>query len=188
MKIYLGIKWLSENPNVRPGELISIREGQILLDQKIILVRKTKEKNPLKSKTILLEDEDIAHLRNFPRALPEVFFFRHTERSGIREGTPFGTKLLNRWWKRACAELGVTGVSLYPGTKHSTVTALGGILTPEEIKRGGTGHQTSAAFERYLLPDMRDKIKIRQAIHQIRAAQPLHNQNRPAQIYNLPKY
>ena len=41
--------------------------------------------------------------------------------------------------------------------------------------RGGTGHQTSAAFERYLLPDMRDKIKIRQAIHQIRAAQPLHN-------------
>jgi hypothetical protein len=61
---------------------------------------------------------------------------------------------------RACTELGVTGVSLYPGTKHSTVTARGGILTPEEIKRGGTGHQTNAAFERYLLPDMRDKIKI----------------------------
>jgi hypothetical protein len=79
---------------------------------------------------------------------------------------------LNRWWSRACAELGVSGVTLYPGTKHSTVTALGAVLTPEEIKRGGTGHQTSAAFERYLLPDMRDKIKIRQAIHQIRAAQP----------------
>jgi hypothetical protein len=90
-------------------------------------------------------------------------------------------------WMRACTELGVTGVSLYPGTKHSTVTARGGILAPEEIKRGGTGHQTNAAFKRYLLPDMRDKIKIRQVFHQIRAAQPLHNQNQPAQILNLPK-
>jgi integrase len=187
IKIYLGIKWLAENPNVRPGELVSIREGHFLLDQKSILVRKTKEKNPLKAKTILLEDEDVAILRTFPRALPEVFFFRHAERSGIRDGTPFGTKLLNRWWNRACAELGVSGVTLYPGTKHSTVTALGAVLTPEEIKRGGTGHQTSAAFERYLLPDMRDKIKIRQALKKIRAAQPLHNQNRTAQIVNLPK-
>ena len=188
IKIYLGIKWLAENPNVRPGELVSIREGHILLDQKIILVRKTKEKNPLKAKTILLEDEDIAILRTFPRALPDIFFFRHAERSGIQEGTRFGTKLLNRWWKRACAKLGVSGVTLYPGTKHSTVTALGAVLTPEEIKRSGTGHQTSAAFERYLLPDMRDKIKIRQAIHQIRAAQPLANQKQPAQIINLPKF
>jgi len=30
--------------------------------------------------------------------------------------------------------------------------------------------------------------KFRQALHQIRAAQPLHNQNRPAQIVSLPKY
>ena len=59
----------------------------------------------------------------------------------------------------AIIELGVTSVSLYPGTKNSTVTALGGILTPEEIKRGGTGHQTSAAFERYLLPGARAKNK-----------------------------
>jgi integrase len=187
IKIYLGIKWLADNPNVRPGELVSIRERQILLDQKIILVRKTKERNLLRAKTILLEDEDIAILKTFPRSLPEVFFFRHAERSGIREGIPFGTKLLNRWWKRACTDLGVTGVSLYPGTKHSTVTALGWILSPEEIKRGGTGHQTNAAFERYMLPDMREKIKVRQAIHQIRAAQPLHNQNQPAQIINMPK-
>jgi hypothetical protein len=79
-------------------------------------------------------------------------------------------------------------VTLYPETKHSTVTALGAVLTPEEIKRGGTGHQTSAAYERCLLPDMREKIKIRQAIHMIRAAQPLHNRKQPTQIINLPKF
>jgi hypothetical protein len=29
--------------------------------------------------------------------------------------------------------------------------------------------------------------KFRQALHQIRAAQPLHNQNQPVQIINMPK-
>jgi hypothetical protein len=153
----------------------------------MILVRKTKERNLLRAKIILLEEEDIAMLRTFPRALPDVFFFRHPERSGIKGGTPFRTKLLHRWWKKASADLGVTDVPLYPGTKHSTVTSLGKVLSPDEIKRGGTGHQTNAAFERYILSDMRDKIKVRQAIHRIRAAQPLHNQNEPVKIYNIPK-
>jgi integrase len=188
IKIYLGIKWLAENPNVRPGELVGIREGQILLDQKIIMVRRTKERNPLRSKIILLEDDDIDILKTFPRALPDVFFFRHAERSGIREGTPYGTKLMSRWWKRACTALGISGVTLYPGTKHSTVTALGELLTPEEIKRGATGHQTNAAFERYLLPDMREKLKVRNALRLVRGDKPLINQNQPARISNLPKY
>lgn len=187
VKIYMGIKWLAENPNVRPGEIVAIREGQILLDQGIILVRKTKEKNPLQAKTLLLEADDIEALRSFPRALPEVFFFRHSGRAGIREGAPYGTKLLNRWWKRACRDLGIQGVTLYPGTKHSTVTALGKLLSPEEIKRGGTGHQTNAAFERYLLPDIGERLKVRQALHKIRGDKPLINQNQPSQIIKLPK-
>ena len=68
------------------------------------------------------------------------------------------------------------------------ITALRGILTPEEIKRVGAGHQTNAAFERDMVPDVRGKLKIREAIHKLRAAQPLHNQNQPAQIVNIPRY
>ena len=33
---------------------------------------------------------------------------------------------------------------------------------------GGTEHQTNAAFDRYMLPDIRDKLKVRSAIKQLR--------------------
>jgi hypothetical protein len=44
--------------------------------------------------------------------------------------------------------LGVEGVDLYGGTRHSTVTALRKVATPEEIKNA-TFHTTNKAFERY---------------------------------------
>jgi hypothetical protein len=46
----------------------------------------------------------------------------------------------------------IKGVDLYGGTRHSTATALGEFLTPEQIKRGGTGSATNKAFERYFQP------------------------------------
>jgi len=168
IKIYLGIKWLAENPNVRPGEMVKIKEGNIFLDKGIVLVRETKERRK-NAKYFVLESDDVELLKTFPKALPEIPFFRHARsRSGIDVGRPFGPTLFNKWWCRAGVLLGVHGVTLYPGTKHSTVTALGELLSPEEIKRGGTEHATNAAFERYMLPDMRDKIKVRSAIKQLR--------------------
>ncbi len=43
-------------------------------------------------------------------------------------------------------------MAVYAGVKHSTVTALGQIMSPEEIQHDITGH-TSDAFKRYFLPD-----------------------------------
>ena len=54
-------------------------------------------------------------------------------------GEQFGPKYFKKWWDKACENLGIKGVDLYGGTKHSTATALGELHTPEEIKRGGTG-------------------------------------------------
>ena len=51
-------------------------------------------------------------------------------------------------------------MDLYGGTKHSTATALGDILTPEEIKRGGTGSATNKAFERYFQPRRVESVKV----------------------------
>jgi hypothetical protein len=45
------------------------------------------------------------------------------------------------------SNLGIDGVDLFGGARHSTVTALGRICTPEQIK-GATG-RTSEAFIRY---------------------------------------
>ena len=50
---------------------------------------------------------------------------------------------------RACKNVGVEGVDLYGGTRHSTLTALGEFLSPEEVKRGSL-HKTNKALERYL--------------------------------------
>jgi hypothetical protein len=46
------------------------------------------------------------------------------------------------------SSLGIGGVDLYGGTRHSTVTALRQVATPEEIKNA-TFHSTNKAFEGY---------------------------------------
>ena len=63
------------------------------------------------------------------------------------EGKPFGEKYFYKWWKRACSNLGIEGVDLYGGTKHSTVTALEneGWLY-DEIKTA-SGISTNEAFD-----------------------------------------
>ncbi len=50
----------------------------------------------------------------------------------------------------ACGRLEIEGVSLYPGTKHSTACGLREVATPEEIK-AMTLHGTGAAFHRYFM-------------------------------------
>jgi hypothetical protein len=49
---------------------------------------------------------------------------------------------------KACTNLGIDGVDLYGGTRHSSARALRMHRTPEEIKRA-TMHTTNKAFERY---------------------------------------
>jgi integrase len=168
-KIWWGIKILSENPNVRPGELRDIKEGDIQLKLNRIQIKRMKERGRIKGKFILLEDQDIQFLRTIPKGLPDIYFFRHKEGAqGVKSGERFGVSYFNKWWKKACAVLGVEGVTLYSGTKHSTVTALSDILSPEEIRRGGSEHSTSSAFDRYLVPNAKDKLKVRTALKQLK--------------------
>jgi len=85
----------------------------------------------------------------FPKNLPHLYFFRHSSGlSGVKAGQRFGDKYFYKWWKRACKSLGIEGVDLYGGTRHSSVIALRQFATPEQIKRA-TMHSTNKAFERY---------------------------------------
>ncbi len=149
-KVYLGIKWLCTYGNVRPGELLKLEEGNIDIDIGRIWFWDTKENN---WKWVTLLDEDVELLKTFPLALPSLHFFRHTSMSGVHEGRPFGQKQFYNWWKKACENLGVEGVDLYGGTRHSSATALNRRFSPEEIKKHWTKHTTSKAFDRYLTPD-----------------------------------
>ncbi|MFH1886703.1 MAG: site-specific integrase [Pseudomonadota bacterium] len=147
-RIWIGIMWLAVYYSIRPGELITLKERNLHLEdgRGHIIIPDPKEKKP---KVVPMLPEDVEIVRSLPRGLPDMPFFRHAAGiSGVREGAPFGDKYLYKWWKKACANLGVEGVDLYGGTRHSTVMALRHRATPEQIK-GGSMHSTNEAFERY---------------------------------------
>lgn len=73
----------------------------------------------------------------------------------MKPGQRFGGKYLYKWWKKACNNLGIQGVDLYGGTRHSSARALGEFNSPEEIKRA-TMHTTNKAFERYFQIELED--------------------------------
>ena len=143
-KIWLAVRWLAVYIALRPEELRNIRERDIDLDQGVVLIPHPKEKRP---KFIPLLPEDLAIIRKLPRALPDIYFFRHPD-SGSRPGPRFGKKFIYVQWKKACDNLGLEGVDLYGGTRHSSAIALRHHATPEQIRQA-TMHTTNKAFERY---------------------------------------
>jgi integrase len=123
---------------------------QIDRERGILIVERTKDKRP---KIVPLIDEDIELLKAIPQGLPDLPFFRHTARpykGKVVIGQCFGYHLFYTWWRRACANLGIEGVDLYGGSRHSTAMGLiADGCSPEQIKRA-TMHSTSKAFDRYL--------------------------------------
>lgn len=157
-KIWIGIKWLATYLSIRPIELINIKEGDFDLSLGVVNIRYNKEKKP---KIVPLQPEDLNLIKSFPRALPHLHFFRHGKRKGVSEKKRkrFGKDYLYKWWKIACKDLGVEGVDLYGGTRHSSVKALRDRFTPDQIKKG-TMHHTNKAFERYFQIELEDSRKI----------------------------
>lgn len=169
-KIYIGCLWLSTYVNARPGELIRILEKDIDRKTGAVYVHHTKERDPAKAKMIHLLDEDLEMIKMLPLAIPSLPFFRHERRKGVgqwhreRTGGRFGKDYLWKWWRDACRNLGIEDVSLYPGTRHTTVVALSDEgYTPEEIMEHGTQHATSKAFHRYFHQKVEKKKAVSKA-------------------------
>lgn len=154
-RIYIGIRWLATYIAIRPAELLSIQEKDIIITEGYITIRDSKPmKKEGKVKPIPMTDEDMEVLRSSARAFPDLHFFRHNEASAKRGGNRakpgdrFGEKYLYKWWKRACKNLGIDDVCMYGGTKHSSATALADEFSPEQIIKA-TMHDTNKAFLRY---------------------------------------
>jgi integrase len=148
-KIWLGVKWLTTYISIRPGELRTLTEGNIDLENGYLFFPHPKEKH-YKSVPILKEDVDyIKEIGLSPfSAMP---FFRHTQiykQDAQLAEKQFGQHLFYDWWKTACKNLGIECVDLYGGTRHSSARALRKTRTPEEIKKA-TMHSTNKAFDRY---------------------------------------
>lgn len=146
-KVWLCVKWLATYIAVRPSEMRGLTENQVDRQRGVLIFPHPKEK---RAKIIPLIPEDLEIIRGLPLAFNQsAKFFRHDGGiGGTRPGDSFGNSVLYRAWRRACARLGVQGVPLYPGTKHSTAMGLREVATPEEIK-SMTLHSTSEAFHRY---------------------------------------
>lgn len=146
-KIWLGIKWLTTYISIRPNELRNLKEGHIDLKQGFLFIPHPKEKRP---KIVPLIQADIEILKSLPRGLPDLYFFRYGSgyESKVKAGNRFGQRVFYKWWKRACGNLGIQGVDLYGGTRHSSAVGLREHATPEQIRRA-TMHATNKAFERY---------------------------------------
>lgn len=159
-KIWLGIKWLSTYISIRPNELRHIKEGHIDRKQGFIFIPHPKEKRP---KIVPLIEDDLIILKSIPTGLPDLYFFRHAQGvSGCTPGQHFGMKLFYKWWKRACDNLGIEGVDLYGGTRHSSAIGLREFATPEQIRRA-TMHTTNKAFERYFQVSREELQRLYQA-------------------------
>lgn len=159
-KIWLGIKWLSTYISIRPAEMRNLKESHIDLKQGFFFIPHPKEKRP---KIVPLIEEDIEILKKMPVGMPDLYFFRHRSGvSGCRPGQRFGEKSFYKWWKRACLNLGIEGVDLYGGTRHSSAVGLREHATPEQIRRA-TMHSTNKAFERYYLVSKEELQEIYQA-------------------------
>ncbi len=146
-KVWLCVKWLATYIAVRPSEMRGLTENQVDRQRGILIFPHPKEK---RAKIIPLVAEDLEIVRALPLAFEQsANFFRHDGGiGGVKAGAAFGHSVLYRAWRRACCRLGVSGVPLYPGTKHSTAMGLREVATPEEIK-AMTLHSTSEAFHRY---------------------------------------
>ena len=81
--------------------------------------------------------------------MPDMPYFRHlSARGNTKAGEVFGPRLLSRWWKTACDNLGISGIDLYGGTRHTTITELARIVGTDGARKA-TGHTTNKAFDRY---------------------------------------
>jgi hypothetical protein len=146
-RIWIGIQWLSTYVAIRPNEMRMLRERDINVNG-LFVIPSPKERKP---KLVPMLDEDVELFESLPKGMPDLFFFRHIKGNGsAAPGSQFAKDFFYRNWKRACKALGVDGVDLYGGTRHSTATALSEHFSKEELREHGTMHSTNKAFDRYV--------------------------------------
>jgi len=153
-KIWFGIELLATYAELRPFDLLKIREGDYYRGF-VTVFDPTKSEN--KGSCVILtikllpehaeEWERISEM--YPTLNEEMLFFRHPGgRGGTNANTPFGDKYFLKYWNRAKEDLGLEGVGLYGGTRHTTVTETARLLGPKKAKQA-SGHRTNKAFDRY---------------------------------------
>lgn len=167
-KIWFGIDMLATYTALRPDDLRRLYESS--LDAHGILIIHNPTKRRHKFKTIRLAEDHVnmwRHLQQQYPAMPDMPFFRHTTGiNRVKADTPFGEKYLYKWWIKACAVVGLEGVPLYPGTKHTTATETARMLGTAAA-RTASG-LTNKAFDRYCEIENTESFETVRAIRKLK--------------------
>ena len=139
-KVYLAVKFLATYINVRPNEMRRLKWKHIDLEGGYLTFPDPKEKR-YKISPLIPEDVELIKAMPTPINRDMLFFLKD-------DGEPFGKEFVYHTWMRACKNLGIEGIDLYGGTRHSSARALTEHFSPERIKRA-VGSSTNVAFERY---------------------------------------
>jgi integrase len=168
-RCYLGIKWLATYIAIRPNEMLNLKESQVAVNG-LLVIPHPKEKTP---KLVPMLEEDIALFKALPRSFPGMPFFRHEKGNGsAKPGSRYGRFYFWKWWKRACKALGIEGVDLYGGCRHSGATALGKFFSEEEIQKSGTYHKSNKAFGRYFQANVAPTVKMAEKLVELSTCRP----------------
>ena len=148
-KVAFGVEMLATYPSLRPDDLLRVDESD-LVNNILTLHNPSKLKN--KFKHIRLLPEHVQKWQKLCLSIPSighVKFFRHqTTQKGCRKDDPYGKRYFYKWWIKACDNLGIEGLDLYGGTRHTTTTAIADLADELSAKKA-SGHMTNKAFERY---------------------------------------
>lgn len=148
-KIWLAVDMLCTYTALRPDDLRRVTEESLDDYGWLTIYNPTKLKN--KFKYIRLHKDHVDEWRSLQNeypALTGVPFFRHMPGiSGCTANEKFGDKYLYKWWAKACEQVGLEGVPLYPGTKHTTATETAKLMGSDKA-RNASG-LTNKAFDRY---------------------------------------
>ena len=174
-KVWLGIELLATYPILRPGDLLRIKEVDVDTKNGIIKIHNpTKSKNIFKS--VRLVEQHIDYLKQLKSEYPghpNMPFFRHVSGvKGVKCDQAFGSKLFYKYWVRACEQLGIEGVDLYGGTRHTTTTEIARRWGSENAMKA-SDHQTNKAFLRYC--QHQDDIAFEMAVAAKKSKQELNN-------------
>jgi integrase len=97
-----------------------------------------------------IEDEFLEIIRSVPRSINENdYIFKG------KNGGAIGANVLTRAWNDACKLARVKGVTLYQGTKHSTLSNLGRTASDSQLIKL-TGHTNVRVIRRYSRSNLND--------------------------------
>lgn len=153
----IGIELLCTYPKIRPAELRQVQEKHLDLRSGTITIPDPKEQDD--PKTIRLLEKHVRLIQSLPRGFPEMYFLRYDYPvKGRKVGQRFGRDYLYHVWRKTCETLGLEGVPLYPGTKHTTMSDWGRKF-PEALIHEASG-VISNAMRRYLVLGQEDCITL----------------------------